>query len=311
MAGMKNFLDSTRIATIRANAWDENYLPYIFVLFLALMMGDLAALYLRSFMIPTGTTQGKHVVQEQTLYKPRNDYDPILARNIFNSDGFIPEVQIADGNANLDENTARETSLPLTLIGTIVHANPGKSVATIQLKGAADKILPYIPNDDIEGMATLMKVDRKKVFIRNLSAGSLEYIQIKDDSTFQFSKKTGVTQDGPITKEGDNNFSIQRSDLEAQMTNLPKLLTEARAVPNLVPGGNGKIDGFRILDVVDGSLFTKLGIKNGDIIKSVDGDPVDSPAKAMDLYNSLRNKQQVQISMDRNGSPTTMTYNIR
>jgi general secretion pathway protein C len=82
-------------------------------------------------------------------------------------------------------------------------------------------------------------------------------------------------------------------------------------VPNLVPVGNGKIDGFRILDVVDGSLFTKLGIKNGDIIKSVDGDPVDSPAKAMDLYNSLRNKQQVQISMDRNGSPTTMTYNIR
>src|SRR5262249_36313748 len=152
---------------------------------------------------------------------------------------------------------------------------------------------------------------RKKAFIRNLSAGSLEYIQIKDETAFAFTKKTVAQVDGPITKESDNNYSISRIDLESQMSNLPELLTQARAVPNLVPGGNGKIDGFRILDVVDNSLFTKLGIKNGDVIKSVDGEPVDSPAKAMELYNSLRSKNQVQLTMDRNGKSMTVNYNIR
>jgi general secretion pathway protein C len=287
----------------------ETFLPYIFVLLLALMAADLTTVGVRSYMIPAGAPPSKRQNLEAPPYKPLADYGDILSRNIFNSDGFIPEVQVADSNAELDTNTARETSLPLTLIGTIVHANPGKSVATIQEKGNADKVLPYIPNDEIEGLATLIRVERKKVFIRNLSAGTLEYIQIKDDSTLAFSKK--VVQDGPIEKDGNNTFAISRSDLETQMSNLPELLTQARAVPNLVPGGNGKIDGFRILDVVEGSLYTKLGIKTGDIIKGVDGEPVDSPAKAMELYNSLRSKAQVQLTLDRNGTTSTMTYNIR
>jgi general secretion pathway protein C len=287
----------------------ENFMPSLLVALLALMAADLTAVGVRSYMIPSGAPPSKRQNNETSPYHPLNDYGDILARNIFNSDGFIPEVLVAEGTPTLDMNTARESTLPLTLIGTIVHANPGKSVATIQVKGNAEKVLPYIPNDEIEGMATLIKVERKKAFIRNLSVGTLEYIQIKDESTFAFSKKQ-VTQEGPISKEGNNTYAISRSDLETQMSNLPELLTQARAVPNLVPGGNGKIDGFRILDVVDGSLYTKLGIKTGDVIKSVDGEPVDSPAKAMELYNNLRSKNQVNLTMERNGTPMNMTYNI-
>jgi general secretion pathway protein C len=305
------FKTPNRFTSFKGGIPFEHSLPFVLVGSLALMAADLTGIAMRSNMLPTSAPPAKKQTLEQTNYKSLNDYNDILARNIFNSDGFIPDVQIAEGTAQLDVNTARETSLPLTLVGTIVHANPGKSVATIQVKGNAEKVLPYIPNDDIEGMATLIKVDRKKVFIRNLSGGALEYIQIKDDTAFAFKTKVpGFVQDGPISKEGDNTFAISRSDLEAQMANLPELLTQARAVPNLVPGANGKIDGFRILDVVDGSLYTKLGIKNGDIIKGVDGAPVDSPAKAMELYNSLRSKNQVQLTMERNGTTTTMTYNI-
>lgn len=276
------------------------------------MMADLTGLGFRAVMVPTAAPSAKRQLSEPAPYKPRSDYNDILARNIFNSDGFIPDVQIADGGTVDTSGPAKESQLPLQLVGTIVHANPGKSVATIELKGNAEKIIPYIPNDDIEGMATLLKVERKKAFIRNLSGGTLEYIQIKDDSAVSFKTKTPVvTQDGPIMKEGDNNFAISRGDLEMQMSNLPELLTQARAVPNLVPGGNGKVDGFRILDVQENSIYTKLGVHSGDIIKSVDGEPLDSPAKAMELYNSLRSKAQVKLSVERNGSTSTMTYNIR
>jgi general secretion pathway protein C len=285
----------------------EDSLPYIVIILLALMAGDLTVTALRSAMIPSGAAPSlRRQYIEQTLFKPITDYDDIYARNIFNSDGFIPQVQIGNGS-DLDINTARESALPLSLIGTIVHANPGKSVATIQVKGNAEKVLPYIPNDEIEGMATLIKVERKKAFIRNLSAGTLEYIQIKDENTFSFQKRP--VADGPIQKEGDNTYAITRTDLEGQMSNLPELLREARAEPVYLPGG--KLDGFRIVEILDNSLYTKLGIKNGDVIKSVDGEPVDSPAKAMELYNTLRSKNQVQLTMDRNGKSMTVTYNIR
>jgi general secretion pathway protein C len=283
--------------------------PYVVLVIIAMMGADLTGLNFRLSMLPKTAPPGQKPSQEFAPFRPRGDYNDILARNIFNSDGIIPDIQ-TDGTQVADTSgPARETTLPLTLVGTIVHANPGKSVATLQIKGATEKILPYIPNDDIEGLATLIKVDRKKIFIRNLSSGGLEYVQIKDDSTLSFSKKSpGVTLDGPVIKEAPDTFAISRNDLETQMNNLPELLTQARAIPNMV---GGRVDGFKVVEIQDDSLFHKFGIVQNDVIMSVDGDNLDSPAKAMELYNALKNKQQVQITVNRGGKPLTMTYNIR
>jgi general secretion pathway protein C len=261
-------------------------------------------------MLPTSQAPVRQVHMEMTQYKPRGIYDDILSRNIFNSDGIIPELQVAgnQGGATDISGPARETSLGIGLIGTIVHANPGKSVATIEFKNSPDKVIPYIPNDDIEGMATLIKVERKRAYIRNLSSGAIEYVQIKDEPGISFSRKSQGKQDGPVTVDGDNNFSINKFDLETQMANISELLTQARGVPNIVAG---KIDGFKITDIVPGSIYTKLGVKDGDILKEVDGQKLDSPAKAMELYNTLRTKSKIEVSGERNGKPFNMTYNIK
>ncbi len=43
---------------------------------------------------------------------------------------------------------------------------------------------------------------------------------------------------------------------------------------------------------IDLNAKTKLSLKRGDVIKSVNGEPVDSPAKAMELYNELEKSDQ-------------------
>lgn len=282
--------------------------PYIFVSLLSFMLADLTATAFRSEMIPKAAVTTKKMNYETVPYKGRNDYNDILARNIFNSDGIIPDLETADSQIADTSGPARESNLPLNLVGTIVHANPGKSVATIEIKGGTpEKILPYIPNDDIEGLATLIKVDRKKIFIRNLSSGALEFVQIKDDSGLTFAKKQTVSASGPFQKEGDGVFAISKNDLEKQMNDLPTLLTQARAIPNLV---GGRINGFKIVDIQEGSLFSKL-VQPNDNILSVNGEPLDSAAKAMELYNALKSQSQVKLGIERDGKTITQTYNIR
>ncbi len=285
-------------------------LPYVFVAAIGAMMADLTGVAMRAHMIPNAAPNAKPKTVEPPPYRPLSDYNDILARNVFNSDGIIPDIEIAENSPDVDNTSmAKESQLPLTLVGTIVHVNPGKCVATIEAKGNAEKILPYIPNDDIEGLATLIKVERKKAFIRNLSSGALEFIHIKDDSAFSFQKKM-VPKDpamGPFQKEGDGVFAINRSELEGLMSNLPQLLTEARALPNMV---NGRIDGFRVVDIQENSILRKL-VDPGDVIKQVDGEQLDSVSKSMELYNSLRTKNQVRLVVERNGRLVTLTYNIR
>ncbi|HWU43462.1 MAG TPA: PDZ domain-containing protein, partial [Bdellovibrio sp.] len=113
-----------------------------------------------------------------------------------------------------------------------------------------------------------------------------------------------------VQKTGDNNYAIKRADLLKYTNDLSSILMQARAVPNRDPS-TGAINGFRVLDMQPGSIFEQLGIQRMDVIKSVDGSPVDSPQKAMELYTTFKNSAKVSLQVERNGKTETMTYNIQ
>jgi general secretion pathway protein C len=47
-----------------------------------------------------------------------------------------------------------------------------------------------------------------------------------------------------------------------------------------------------------------------DVIKAVNGEAVNSPTKAMELYNALRSENQISLVIERNGREETFRYNI-
>ena len=73
---------------------------------------------------------------------------------------------------------------------------------------------------------------------------------------------------------------------------LSKILKDAEMVPYLK---NGKVEGFKIVTLKKGSKFERLGFKKGDVIKSVNGVPIDSPAKAMELYSKIKQEDKIQV----------------
>jgi len=290
-----------------------HWAPYMLAGGIGLMLADATTLALRPKMIPTATPSARRPFRPEpnNSLVSRMEYTDITNRNIFNSDGVIPENMVAEeGKSGFDENIAVESTLPITLLGTIVHANPGKSVATLEVKTQSHGPLPYIPNDEIEGIAVLIKVERRKIYIRNLSTNRFEFIQIKDEGGgLKLTKASGPGPNIGIQAQGETNFQVQRSSLEGLMNDLPSLLTQARAVPKLGPGG--KVECFKIVEIQEGSVFEKLGIRKDDCISSVNGEPVDSPTKAMELYNALRTQSNVSLGVDRGGTKTNLNYNIR
>lgn len=296
--------------TRRATKRFEKYYGYAFAVFLAYLFADLTIVGIRDRFLPTSAPAPRLSGYQPTTQKMLAEYDTVTRRNIFNSDGVIPPA--LSSGAKKDEipdelGPATLSDLPLGLIGTIVHMNKGKSVATIEIKSGSSKVLPFFPNDDIEGLATLLKVERKRAIFRNNRNSRLEYIEIKDESTLTFGMKAKPA--GEIAQEGENNFSISRTDLNEHMKNLPDLLQQATAIPNISPT-TGRIDGFKVIDMMPNSLFSKLGIQKDDLIRGVNGEPIDSPAKAMELYNKLRNERNIQLDIDRRGRAQTLNFNI-
>lgn len=289
----------------------EKWYSYILFAFIGYCIADLGILAYRDLMLPNSTPSARPKAQAPDMSVSRGAYNTVTTRNIFASSGIIPDALVDKSTPDKQKEAAPVLSqLPLNLIGTLVHSNPEKSIAAIEVRGK-NQVISYTPGKEIEGMANILKVERQKVIFRNLNSNRLEYIEMKQEgSKVAFGGARAGSGGKEVQKVGDNNFVIKRADLLKYTNDLSSILMQARAVPNREPG-TGNINGFRILDMQPGSIYEQLGIQRMDVIKSVDGNPVDSPAKAMELYNSLKNSPKVTIQVERNGKTETLSYSIQ
>ncbi len=72
----------------------------------------------------------------------------------------------------------------------------------------------------------------------------------------------------------------------------------AKAVPKVFK--EDKVYGFVVLEMTNSNVFKLLKLQAKDLIYEIDGEILDTPAKAMKLYNSLK-RGNVEIKYFRNG----------
>lgn len=291
----------------------KKILPYLLFIFIGYCVADLVILNYRDLMLPTQPPPARPKQSTQDSFVSRGTYNTIIARNIFSSDGTIPDPLVPEGQEKQtpgQEAAPVPSSLPLVLKGTIVHSNPDKSIANIEVR-SKNTILPYSPGRDIEGLATLQAVERTRAILRNLNNNRLEYIEMRlEGGKLSFSgtspaggPKTEIAQVAP------NKFEIKRSDLLKHTANMSALLQQASMIPRR--GANGEIECFRFVAIQPNSVFTQLGFQPGDCLKGVNGEKIDSPAKAMEMYNALKNASNIKIQLERDGREQESDYSVK
>lgn len=290
---------------------------YLLLALIGFMIADLGIISQREKLFPTPPPAARPRAQQQIAQIPRTTYKAIEDRNIFNNDKKIPAPLGSTGDSTEPGKQAPDappvpTQLPLTLLGTIVHANPLRSVATLQLKSKNDQVAVRV-DSDVEGMCVITKIERNRVEFRNSATQRLEFIEIKDDTKISLVSSSAAPaaqrQVGEVLQKSETEFELKKSDVLKLTADLPSILQQARAVPRMGP--NGQVECFSLADISPGSIYEKLGLKRGDCIGSVNGQKIDSPGQAMDAYNKLRaGNEPITIDVDRNGRKENFNYQI-
>ena len=83
---------------------------------------------------------------------------------------------------------------------------------------------------------------------------------------------------------------------------------DVRIVPYF-EGGAPK--GFKLYSIKPGSLLSKIGLMNGDVIQKVNGYDISSPEKALQVYGLLKNEKNVAVDLTRNGQNKSISYTVR
>ena len=110
-----------------------------------------------------------------------------------------------------------------------------------------------------------------------------------------------------VRQVAENRYDIERSVIDSTLSNLNNIATQARIVPSFK---NGVANGFKLFSIQPGSLYASIGIENGDVIQRVNGYEINSPEKALELYQKLRELPHVTIELDRGGQVIRKEYNI-
>ena len=234
---------------------------------------------------------------------------PIVARSIFDSASV---GSTATGTVGSDGPEAK-SDLDATLLATVVTLPPEFSSALISRKGS-DKADGFGIGYDLWGEGTVIGIEPRRVIIERTD-GSREYIAMDADAKVQHAGAR--TLRGPATSEADkgveqlsdNKFAVDGSLVENALKNPEQLATQVRVSPHRGP--DGQIDGYRMSGIRRDSLFQALGIKNGDIVHAVNGQPLTSMQSAMSAYDSLQNERTFSFDITRRNQRQTYEYEIR
>ncbi len=191
--------------------------------------------------------------------------------------------------------------LRLKLLGTVVAGS--HSAAIVSIQGAADEQVFFI-GDRIRPGVVLHEVRADAIIIER--DGKLERIDLEADksrSAASFPAKASFASRGAVSQR-----QVSRGFLQKQLQDFPRLMSQARVVPHYV---DGKVDGFMISDIVSGSLYQKVGLMNGDIIRKINGQKVTSAQQAMAMYKTLQQASSVDLELMRGGSVQRFHYDIR
>jgi general secretion pathway protein C len=207
------------------------------------------------------------------------------------------------------------TALPLHLLAVMyAPANPGWSVAVIR-DDDGETAGPYAIGSRLRG-ATVDRIDETRVYFK-VGGGRREYLDLfARPTSAPMIEPLGPSTPGPLTAEldagiertGEHRHRVQRSTVESLLGKMRALPPVAHLVPEVRRGGQA---GFRLLSVGADGPFARIGLHEGDVISTIDGLDLTSPANALAIYAKLRTSDHLSVAVERNGRDITEEYDLR
>lgn len=247
------------------------------------------------------------------------DFMPILKRNLFDPDGSSPST-FSKERATL---TSETTMIPITqianqykLTGTVVGAQSEYSKAMLEDKKTGEQTSFRLGGEIQEGIK-IVAIRRFSIHLDNHGRREVLNLDMEDKLSpqrgrFASRKSQPVRQLNPnekIVRTGQNSWLLDRRYVESELNDMSRLITDVRAVPNLTKDGTA--DGFKLFAIRRGSLFSKIGLRNGDVVRSVNGLRLNSIEEGLETFQALRHEDNLSIEVVRNKQAKTLTYNIQ
>ncbi len=294
----------------------------VFLFLVAFLVARTANLFIESAItpLPTGSQPTRGLAQTKPVEPPARLGIDTFAKSLgleVPAEPNEPEIKEPGQEFNANAEPVK-TSLRVKLLGTLVAASDEWSIATVQDLGN-QRSSTVMVGDKVQG-AEVLDIERQRVIINN--NGRKEFIDAQGGTgevaayappTVQPTPGPAVASSGGNFGQGiraldENTYEVPKAEIDRTLGNLNDVAMQARIVPAFKDGVS---QGFKLFSIRPDSIYSKIGVVNGDVIKRINGFDLNSPEKALEVYSKLKEANRVDIEIERNGQTVKKTYNIR
>ncbi len=227
------------------------------------------------------------VFAPQGLRPAVENYDVIVQRNLF----MTTLTALADKGGGL---TPSEEYTAFDLKGTIA-VDETTGYAVVEEKGKGKQKLYRL--GEMIGSAKLIRVTRQEAVLA--SGGREMVMKIKDAA------------EGALAGRGPglpgSGISVSRQDVTQSLGDLKSIMSQAVVRPFM---SEGVQQGYIVSNIAPGSLYERLGLRNGDIVQEVNGKVLDSADDVLQLVNVMQSGGSIAVNLIRNGRSESINYSF-
>ncbi len=183
-------------------------------------------------------------------------------------------------------------------MGTIV-ADIDAGLAAILFDRAGKAQDFYRVGQAVRPGVTLKSVRRKSAV---LATGQGDVLLTMGDDA-----RPGPAPAGPAEPGQPPAFALSRQAIEEAVRDIGQVVRQAQ-IERVSRGG---VNGYRITDIQNGSVFERLNLRNGDIVTGLNGQEISDPSQFTELYNSLDQHENLTVNLYRRGRKHDLTFALQ
>jgi hypothetical protein len=127
-------------------------------------------------------------------------------------------------------------------------------------------------------------------------------------------KEKATKESGPLVsaiEERENFWNVPKEEVD-YWDEFGESVAEDVAVLPVTDPETKKAVGIQVKTIAKGSIVARRGVKQGDILKSINGQPVGSRQEAVNYFKGPgKGLTRYKVVIERNGRDITITYNVK
>jgi len=251
----------------------------------------------------------KASVKKTNALRPLEQYAIVSERNLFAGAGKEQEAGSAEA-VNLAEIPLALKNLGLKLVGTVFSGVPAENLAFIE-DLSARKQDTYREGDRVK-QVLVKRILRQSVVINTGTRDEMLTMEEPEEGQAKPGAPGPTARYQPSRPPApppptSSSTTLPRQEVESSLSDLNQLMQQVRIRPYLEAN---KPSGFLVSDIKPGSIFAKMGLRNGDVIQKINDQNITSPEQAIELYQGLMEGGEIGLEIKRGQKSEKIQYEV-